>query len=167
MLISAKTSRLISILSTKRSVMTIQAITKKSARNSAVLKWQSRKTKCWEPWNPPPPPQKKVFILLDLNNKKSVWLNLKNRRWSNCQNETMRILVRFIIYTTSLNYLGAPLLLKVLFFYSRQIQCTFYVMTWDMGHNFLQTQEQQTKKWYSFHYTQPDNLINGHITLNQ
>ena len=54
MLISAKTMRRTSIFfSPKEAQLLFRQLQKLSARNIAALKCESRKTKCWVPWNPP------------------------------------------------------------------------------------------------------------------
>ena len=54
MLINAKTTRRTSIFfSPKEAQLLFRQLQKLSAQNIAALKCESRKTKCWVPWNPP------------------------------------------------------------------------------------------------------------------
>ena len=54
MLISAKTTRRTLIFfSPKEAQLLFRQLQKLSAQNIAALKCESRKTKCWVPWNPP------------------------------------------------------------------------------------------------------------------
>ena len=63
MLISAKTTQRTSIFfSSKEAQLLIRQLQKLSARNIAALKCESRKTKCWVPWNPPPLMQLSVNV---------------------------------------------------------------------------------------------------------
>ena len=53
MLISAETTLPISIFfSPKEAQLLFRQLQKSSVRNIAALKCESRKTKCWAPWNP-------------------------------------------------------------------------------------------------------------------
>ena len=67
MLISAKTTRRTSIFfSPKEAQLLFRQLQKLSARNIAALKCESRKTKCWVPWNPP-------LMQLSVNTLESRW----------------------------------------------------------------------------------------------
>ena len=54
MLMSAETMRRISFFfSPKEAQLLFRQLQKLSTQNIAALKCESRKTKCWVPWNPP------------------------------------------------------------------------------------------------------------------
>ena len=71
MLISAKTTWPISIFfSPKEAQLLFRQLQKLSARNIAALKWESRKTKCWVPWNSPYAVSVKVLLESFVNQDK-------------------------------------------------------------------------------------------------